>query len=173
MQYEDSYKIIRNIFIVISVLAGIMAGIIGWQAKKYYEYYKYEKLLSIKGNIEGYRVNTLDNLELEMKLKGYTCTFYFEIDDSKFSWDDLEKESGINKDCEIKILLEDKKRLQNMGVNIQQLKIGEKEYISWKDMKRYYHKSVYECIFMACMYLSGCIFFIYLATGKRYEKLTW
>ena len=43
MQYEDSYKIIRNNFIVISVLAGIMAGIIGWQAKKYYEYYKYEK----------------------------------------------------------------------------------------------------------------------------------
>lgn len=174
MKDKNFYKIVRNIIIVTSILAAVIVVLAGRQAQIYYRYYKEEKLLSIKGNIEFYKViNTLENPELKIKLKEYTSIFYFEIDDRKIDWDELEKVSGDNKDCEIKILAEDRKRLQNMGVDIQQLKIGEKEYIRWQDVRSYYCKSVYMCVIVAVLCSAICIFFIYLAIGKRYEKLTW
>ena len=173
MKDKNFHKIVQNIIVVISILSAIIAVIAGWQAKTYCRYYKEEKLLNIKGNIESYKINTLNDPELRIKLKEYTCTFYFEIDDRKVDWDELEKTSGDNKDCEIKILAEDRKRLQNMSVDIQQLKIGEKEYIRWQDIRSYYHTSVYMCVIVVVLCSAICIFFIYLATGKRYEKLTW
>ena len=172
---EDEDRAWRRFWFILIALAVIITIFIISQIKPNYEYSKVEEIARVKGNINSCKVTYYDGrysrYELDVKLKEYKCTFYFDNNDFDESvWNDIRNETGKNKDCKIGIWIEDKNSLQeDKYVEIQELKIEGREYISWQDRKEEYHMSFYVCIVFAVVGLGVCIFFIYAAMTKGEE----
>lgn len=171
---EDENRTWRRFFFAFAALAAIFTICIINEIKTSYNYSKIKEIARIEGNIDSYEIiegysRYGPDYELNIKLKGYKCIFYFNNNDfGAPDWKEIENETGKNKDCKIGILVENKNILQeDKYVEIEELQVGEKEYINWLKIKEYHHKSVYVEIAFAVVGLGVCIFFVYLALNPR------
>ena len=172
-----SYKFIRKIFIILSILSAIIFIIFMKEANSDYAQCKTEKkdLVKVKGSINSYTIDDMNNrYYLGIKLKDYDSEFQFSADSwsTIVDWSQLEADIQDLKECEIWILKNDKDNIQkSKNIDIQQLQIEGKKYIEWTKVVKKYYVSFYLNILLLAFSLFTCLFFAYLASGKRYLKI--
>ena len=172
-----SYKFIRKIFIILSILSAIMFIIFMKEVNSDYAQCKIEKkdLVKVKGSINSYTIDDMNNgYYLGIKLKDYDSEFQFSADSwpTIVDWSQLEADIQDLKECEIWILKNDKDNIQkSKNIDIQQLQIEGKKYIEWTKVVKQYYVSFYLSILLLAFSLFTCLFFAYLASGKRYLKI--